>query len=666
MQRRSRIGQAIAFIGLWAATPAVTAAEPTGGADKTLAPYFEVGGDSAGETLPLEETRVTFTVSGTIAAFTVTQTYRNRGTRPIHAQYVFPASTRAAVNGLTLRLQDHVVEAKIEEREEAKRTYARARSQGKTASLLEQDRPNVFRMSVSNILPQERVQAVLRYTELLVPTDGTYELVFPAVVGPRYSSKPAAAAEAADHFIQSPYTHGGVAPSYAFAIAGTLSTAVPLDELGSPSHHVKVEWKGPSHAEVTLDPADAPEGNRDFILRYRLTGKQVQSGLLVHEGQDESFFLLMAQPPRRVLPQMIPPREYVFIVDVSGSMRGFPLQVAKEVMRELFSGLRPEDRLNVLLFSGGSRLMSPASVPATAQNVAQALALIDRQDGGGGTELVPALEQALALPAAEGMSRSLVVVTDGYIGGEREAFALVRANLGNANVYCFGIGRSVNRYLVEGLAKAGMGEPFVVNGPEGAPAEAARFAAYVRAPVLTHLRLEAEGVELSDLEPGTLPDVLADRPVIIHGKWKGSGAGRLTLTGTSGAGPYTQTFDLAGVKERANPALPILWARARIAALHDFGDGPSAKDQVTALGLRYSLLTQFTSFIAVYEARRTDLVGTDVAQLLPMPSGVTDAAVGAVQTAAEPELTWTLGLAGALILACLVFRKQGALGGGRA
>jgi len=227
-------------------------------------------------------------------------------------------------------------------------------------------------------------------------------------------------------------------------------------------------------ASIKLDPSEKHGGNRDFLLKYRLAGGQIETGLLLYEGEEEDFFLLMLQPPKRVTDSQIPAREYVFIVDVSGSMHGFPLDISKKLLKDLIGNLRPTDRFNVLLFAGGSSVMSKESLPATPENIAHAINVIERQRGGGGTELLPAMKKALALPRTEGYSRSVVIATDGYVTVEEEAFDLIRNNLGDANMFAFGIGSSVNRYIIEGMARVGMGEPFIITKPEEAPQLASR------------------------------------------------------------------------------------------------------------------------------------------------------------------------------------------------
>src|SRR6185369_10145122 len=206
-----------------------------------------------------------------------------------------------------------------------KQEFDKAKSEGKSASLLEQNRPNVFSMSLANVMPGDQVEIELRYTELLVPTDGIYEAVFPTVVGPRYSSQPESSSTQQDQWVKSPYLHQGNQPSSELHISARISAGVPIQDLSCPSHLILPQWQNTSTAKVVLDNADAFQGNRDFILRYRLAGDQIASGLLLYRGEDENFFLYMAQPPERVTNSDIPAREYIFVVDVSGSMEGFPL-----------------------------------------------------------------------------------------------------------------------------------------------------------------------------------------------------------------------------------------------------------------------------------------------------------------------------------------------------
>jgi Ca-activated chloride channel family protein len=614
-------------------TPAVAAyAQPDRSGDKTGSPYFFVQSDDPDlDKLPLKSTDLKVNISGVIADVLVTQTYKNEGKKPLEAIYIFPASTRAAVYGMKMRIGERTITARIEKREDARREYEEAKQSGKSASLLEQQRPNVFQMNVANILPGDVIEVELRYTELLVPTDAVYEFVYPTVVGPRYTNQ--SAEQTRDSWIENPYLHQGESPTYTFNLALDLSAGLPIQEITCPTHKVNVAYEGPAYSTIRLDPSERYGGNRDFILRYRLSGGRIETGLLLFEGEKENYFLLMVQPPRRISERQIPPREYIFIVDVSGSMNGFPLDVSKKFLKDLIGKLRPTDQFNVLLFAGGSSLMSEQSLPATPENIRNAINLIDRQRGGGGTELLPALKRALALSKEEGYSRTLVIATDGYVSVEVEAFDLIRENLGQANLFAFGIGSSVNRYIIEGMARAGMGEPFVITEPGEAVEKARQFRELIQEPVLTGISVDFGRFEVYDVEPPAVPDVLAERPVIVFGKWRGQPEGRIELRGTSGDQPFAEIKDVAKVKPlQTNAALRYLWARYRIALLSDYNrlrPQDERVQEVTNLGLTYNLLTAYTSFVAIdTQVRLVDGKPVLVKQPLPLPQGVSDLAVG--------------------------------------
>jgi Ca-activated chloride channel family protein len=646
-------------------------AEPVDDADKTLSPYFLVeGADPTVDRLPLKDTHVQVSVSGVIADVTVRQIYENQGGRPLHARYVFPASTRAAVYGMTMTVGNQRIVAKIEERERAKREFDKAKEEGKSASLLEQDRPNVFSMNVANIMPRDTIAVELKYTELLVPTEGTYEIVYPTVVGPRYSSKDKATAPPHDRFVEIPYLHQGESPKSEFHLTAKLSTGVPLNDVACATHQVVTRSDGPSRAEVTLSPSELFSGNRDFILRYRLAGNQVSTGLLLYQGEHENFFIMMAQPPRSVAADDMPAREYIFVLDVSGSMNGFPLDTAKELMRDLMHVVRPTDTFNVLLFADGSRTLAPASLPASTENLERALRFIGPQPGGGGTELLAALKRAVALPrTATNVARTVVLLTDGYIDAEKETFGYIRDHLDEANFFAFGIGSSVNRLLIEGVAHAGQGEPFVVTRPEEAVKAAAKFRRYIQSPVLTGVRVAFNGFQTYDVEPAKVPDLFAERPIVVFGKWRGQAQGTIDISGASGKDVYRTSVPVGeAAQSEQHRALSYLWARARLTNLFDYERGEDADGvaEIKSIGLTYSLLTPYTSFVAVYEVvRNQDGHADDVDQPLPLPLGVSDLAVGGgVATGAEPELYW-IGAALLLVLVGLgrvEARKRRALG----
>jgi Ca-activated chloride channel family protein len=629
----------------WQPTAAAPAAPETPPDTKTLSPYFFVHSDDPStDRLPLKATAARVDIAGVIARVTVTQVYRNEGKHALEAIYVFPGSTRAAVHGMKMTIGERVITARIEERQEARRQYQQARESGQSASLLEQQRPNVFQMNVANILPGDEIRVELVYSELLVPERGVYEFAYPTVVGPRYSTTDAATAPDPERWVQNPYLRNGETDPTRFDFSASISGGMALKRVTSPSHALKIDYPSATRARLTLGDEGA-SANKDLVIRYQLADDRIETGLMLYESGGERFFLCLVEPPRRFTPAQVPPREYVFIVDVSGSMHGFPLETTKSVLRRLLAGMQPDDRFNVLFFSGGSYVLSPASLPATEANKSRALQEIERQSGGGGTELLPALRRAFDLPRdRRDVARTIVIATDGYVNVEREAFALVRGRLDDASVFAFGIGSSVNRHLIEGLARAGEGLPFVVLGPGEAPRAASRFLEYIESPLLTGIEVSTPGFQAYDLEPGRLPDLFAARPLVLAGKYRGEASGEIVITGFTGEGRFERRVKVdRGRAVAGAEALRYLWARERLAAIADTagpGEGDvESREQITRLGLEYGLLTEYTSFVAIDQRRRRqDGRLETVKQPLPLPEGVSDLAVGSVGGVAKMQV----------------------------
>lgn len=606
-------------------------------------PYFYLpGGAEVAETFPLLQTEANVNIAGVIADVQITQQYQNNGDRPIEAIYLFPASTNAAVYAMQMTVGDRVIEAEIQEKNKARATYQKAKSAGKSASLLEQQRPNVFQMKVANILPGDTIKVVLSYTELLVPEEGLYEFIYPTVVGPRYAGETPTAQLVANHWVSNPYLEEGSMPTYSFDFELCLRAGIPVKEVQSPSHQVDIQFAAKEEVRISLSDQEKYRGNKDFILQYRLKGEAIESGLLLHEGKDENFFLMMMQPPKRPKLSEVPGREYIFLVDVSGSMSGFPLDISKKLLRELIGKLRPSDRFNVLLFAGSASFLSEQPVVATPEHIQQALNIIDMQRGGGGTNMLQAVKKAMALDKQEGVSRSFVILTDGYVNVEASLFDYIQYHLGTANFFAFGIGTSVNRHLIEGIAHVGFSDPFVTTEPAEALGMATQFRKYIQTPVLTNINLDFHGMEVYDVTPRQVPDLMGERPVVVFGKYKkstASGKKELVLSGQTGEKVFLQKMDVSKIQAiPENAALQYLWARHRIKMLGDYTKVNYRGDQdlvgeITGLGLKYNLLTAYTSFVAVDTKVRNERGEIKaVKQPLPLPEGVPNSAVGRAHT----------------------------------
>lgn len=373
--------------------------------------------------------------------------------------------------------------------------------------------------------------------------------------------------------------------------------------------------------------------------------------------------MLTIQPPERFEPEDIPPREYIFVLDVSGSMFGYPLDTAKELIHDLVADLKETDTFNLILFANDTMLLSPRSLPATAANIKTATKLIDEQEGGGGTSLLPALEDAIAVPKSEDIARSIVIITDGYISNESEVISCITDNMDSASFFSFGIGSSVNDYLIKQVAGCGLGESFIVTDKEDAEESAENFRTYIEAPLLTDISITYKGFEVYDVEPAVPSILYASQPIVLFGKWRGKPGGTITVTGKAGGEEYVQEIPVGNVTvDMESEAIRYLWARTHLDRIAGYGsvrNDESVKEEITQLGLEYNMITPYTSFIAVSEIiRNTDGDSKDVDQALPLPQRVSNLAVGGGYRAySEPGMLF-LSLAAAAVMIRKKFARR--------
>lgn len=604
---------------------------------KKESPYLAVLSENA--VIPLKESKAEVQISGTIAHVKMTQVYHNEGTTPIEAKYVFPLSTQAAVHDMKMKVGNRVTNAKIFEKQKAEEVYQEAVAQGKRAAKLDQARPNVFQMKVGNVMPGDEISIEVYYTEMLSPVNGQYQFVAPSVVGPRFTGENTSGEDT----FNNPTTKKGVADTFKYDMQIEIQAGMMIQNIESTSHKVNILYPSRDSASIFLSKSNKNPANRDFILNYSLRGEDIASGLLLYEHNDEKFFAYMMEPPATVKAKQVTAREYLFIVDVSGSMNGYPLEVSKDLMRNLLCNLNTEDTFNVQLFASSSTVFNPTPVKATDANINNATQFLTSGQGGGGTQLLNALNVAYDLPRSQaGSSRSMVVITDGYVSVEREAFTKIEQHLDQANVFTFGIGSSVNRYLIEGMAAVSHSESFIATNLEEAADVAEDFRKYIDSPVMTQVKFETKGFETYDIEPSSVPDIFAARPVIIFGKYTGEANGEIIMTGYQGRKKIKQRFKVSeGTLTPDNKALRYLWARKKIAQLDDYNTRfrDDTKAEVTALGLQYNLATQYTSFVAVDEKIVNEGGNAKtVKQPLPMPQNVNNSAVGAAAEVVEKSV----------------------------
>jgi Ca-activated chloride channel family protein len=645
------------------AVPSLARAAMSPGLDGKLGGQVRATLDGRSIAFPLLKSEIDVDIQGDLATVTVIQTFTNPADRPLNATYLFPLNRKAAVFAMQMEVGDERVIAKIKRREEAKAEFEKAKTLGKVAALLSQHRPNMFTQEIANLMPGQPVRVTLQYVQTVPRVDGAYELVVPLIVGPRYNpQRPAGMAKRAPADADSPQPVSDaagwqVAPPPAYPeVAGLtipatvdsdrvsirvgLDSGVPVSEVISETHELAVSG-GETAKEIRL-AAGTTIDNRDFILRYRLAAGGVQAGLLTHMGADGGTFSLMIEPPEAPLDADITARELVFVLDTSGSMSGEPIEASKTFMRHALQTLRPTDYFRILRFSNNSSEFATGPVSATPEAVAHGIRFVDALQAGGGTEIPNAIRSAFAVRQQPDTMRIVVFLSDGYIGNEAEVLGLIDDVLNDARIYAFGVGSSVNRYLLAEMARHGRGFARFIDPTESSHDAAISLADRIDAPVLTDISVDWGSLDASEVAPRAIPDLFKGDSIRIQGRYETGGEHELTIRGRVNGRPAQLPLKAVFAAEprgEAGRAIPLVWARTQIAdAMAGFVSprraaamGLSAdqlQEKVTRLGLSHSLVTRWTSFIAVSEkvANPDPALAADKSVPLPMVKGVGPAA----------------------------------------
>ncbi|HCU36140.1 MAG TPA: trypsin [Armatimonadetes bacterium] len=588
---------------------------------------------------PLKHTEVRASIAGMVADVEVTQEFGNPYDQKIEAVYVFPLPENAAVNDMTMKVGERTVRGLIKKRDEARQLYDEAKQAGHVASLLEQERPNIFTQSVANIEPGKTILVTIRYVADLKYDHGTYTFVFPMVVGPRYIPGTPTGQQAGGWApdtdqvpdasrITPPVLKPDERSGHDIRVTVRLDAGVRIKGLRSKSHEVDIRTEGDSRARVILLPGDRIP-NKDFVLEYDVVGDKPEMALLTHRqpGSKHGYFMLMIQPKAELRAEEITPKEMIFVVDNSGSMSGYPIEKAKETMRRCLKGMNPNDSFQVIRFSESASALSDRPLPNTPGNVKKGLKYVDDMQGMGGTEMIEGIKASLSYPPDPERVRIVCFMTDGYIGNENEILAAIEKLLGNARLFSFGVGSSVNRYLLDRMAEVGRGMVQYVRPDEETETCVSRFYERIDKPFLMDIDIDWNGLKVTDLYPRRIPDLFSAQPVIIHGRYTQGGKADIVLKGTVGGEAYSQPLAVELPSANAeDEAMASLWARARVEDLMArmyAGEKQELVGEVTQLGLEFRLMTNYTSFVAVEEKTVTEGGQAKTVQVpVPMPEGV--------------------------------------------
>ncbi|MEG4218043.1 VIT domain-containing protein [Microcoleus sp. Pol14C6] len=606
------------------------------------------------QVFPLKQTEVKAKIAGNISRVEVVQKFENPFPESIEAVYIFPLPDEAAVDDMEIKIGSRIIKADIKLREEALEIYEQARKQGRTAGLLEQERDNIFTQSLANIKPGEKIEVTIRYTESLKFAGGDYEFVFPMVVGPRYISGNTIPpnspllrggySSGADR-INPPVLPPGTRSGHNIAVSVEIDAGFAIGDVRSTSHQITTHRSG-NIVQVQLANSDTIP-NKDLILRYRVAGENTRATILTQSDKRGGHFATYLIPALNYKTNEIVPKDVVFLMDTSGSQQGEPLAKSKELMRRFIQGLNPNDTFTIIDFANTAQALSTTSLANTAENRQKAINYIEKLQANGGTELLNGIQTVMNFPAAaRGRLRSIVLITDGYIGNENEVLALVQQSLKPGNrLYSFGVGGSVNRFLINRLAEVGRGTSQVIRQDEPSAEAAEKFFREINSPVLTNIQISWEGMgEKPQIYPIAPPDLFASGPLVLFGKKTDRAPGQLRIRGTlAGGKAYEQVLPVnfaksggrqrestsvaAGATDFGNPAVAQLWGRSRIKDLMNqmfAGETKSLVEAVTNTALTYRLLSEYTAFVAVSEEVRVEPDGTRRRVQVPveLPQGV--------------------------------------------
>ncbi|MBK8804995.1 MAG: AgmX/PglI C-terminal domain-containing protein [Fibrobacteres bacterium] len=591
--------------------------------------------DSVQDLFPLRSIDVTTRVSGPVAYVKVHQVFGNGNKVPVEAIYLFPLPHKAAVRDMAIRTHGRVIRAVIQRRDDARRTYEDASRHGKQASLLEQQRDDVFTQSVANIMPGDTIGVDIELVVPLVHADGWTEFAFPTVVGPRFCP-PGKVPDMGK--IGAPRLPTGMAPPQKLTMNVKLDAGFPVQALESPTHCLRTEgkkdaesiWHGP--VSVSLKP-DGVIPNRDFVLRWKTRQEQSSATVLADGEETDGHFLVELQPPAIPGDDNSTAKELVFLVDQSGSMGGTPLNLVKQAMRTALENMEPRDRFQIIGFSSTAQFFARAPVPATKSNIKSGIAWVEALDANGGTMMLEGLQAAFAVPVDKKSLRIIAMMTDGYIGNEQEINAYIAKEMDeNTRAFGFGVGSSVNRSFLTDFAKAGKGHTEFVTLDEQPDSAVERFHKKIRRPILTGITFSWSGVEASSVLPNPVPDLFDGDGLVITGKYAKAASGTLTIKGKVAGRKVSMDVPVDFRKAESKPEIGSLWARARIAQLQSVEDEYIPSDSVEALtqvALRYRLMSRYTSFVAVDEQVVNKGGKQETVEVpLPLPDGVEESALG--------------------------------------
>jgi Ca-activated chloride channel family protein len=606
----------------------------------------------------LRKTEAEVEITGVVARVRLRQVFENPYDERLETIYVFPMPENAAVDGYSFRIGEKVIKGVVKEKEEARKEYDQARKEGRKAGLLEQERPDIFTQSLVNIPPRATVVANIEYVHTLKIDGADYLFSFPMVVAPRYiPGQPAGRANVgrgwADDTDQVPdaskitpqYIPPGMRAGHDIDVSVKIDAGLPIQNITGVTHELATQQTSETTATVRLKNGPVIP-NKDFVLEYKVGGQSTMLATMTHKGDGkDGFFSIVIQPKHSVERQEVTPRDVVLLLDISGSMDGAPISQLRQFSESILGTLNPQDRFNIVAFNNDVHDFATHYLEATPENLSKGQQYIRGLSSSGGTEMLPAIRHVLT-PASEAERRHtyVVIVTDALVGNDAPILNhLNQPQYAHLRIYPVAMGPAPNDFLIQRAAEIGRGFSMRIANEDNAAEIAKRFAAKISYPILTDLAIDWGQLKVKEILPEPLPDLYADRPLVLIGRYEKAGMAKVKLTGNMSGRKVTSEFDLdLPASQPAHDSLPVLYARARIQQLTNKEIGnisSSTRAKITELGLTHQIVTDYTSFIAVERDVPGDLSRNLKTEsvLLAIPEGMDHLFDGAAQ-AGSPSI----------------------------
>ncbi|MDH3616819.1 MAG: marine proteobacterial sortase target protein, partial [Gammaproteobacteria bacterium] len=614
--------------------PALTSAEgPSPGQARTGSLLWQM--EQGYATATLMNTNIDMQISGLVARVSVRQEFRNEGSEWVEGIYVFPLPDGAAVDRMRLHIGDRFIEGEIQEKDHARKTYEKARQEGKKASLVQQQRTNLFTTSVANVAPGESVVVEIEYLEDIRYENGRFSIRFPMTLTPRYISGQPLPDKVGNgwstdtdrvpdaSFVTPPMISGS--PGHKLTLTAKVYAGMPLKIIASRYHPVSIAEEN-GHYSVTLAGDQVPM-DHDFELVWQPVPSAAPRAMVFTEtiGGEPHHLLMVMPPDQDETPTVLMPREMILIVDTSGSMHGVSIAQAKRAVQLALKGLQPTDRFNVIEFNSITNTLYPTSVAASPSNINRALNFVQQLQANGGTEMRPALNAALSGEPPKTHLRQIVFVTDGSVGYEDEMFSMIEKKLGSARLFTVGIGSAPNSWFMRQAAEAGRGSYTFISALHEVREKMDGLFRKLEHPQVTDITVEWPSAVIVESYPQTVPDLYLGEPVTVKARASGEyrDGDTVRISGNSVTGAWARTLALRSSRE--SEGIGALWGRARIAELMDeerrHRDAAEVRATIVETALGHHLVSKYTSLVAVDKTpvrpANDPLSSEQVANLMP-------------------------------------------------